>query len=184
MKELSLNILDITYNSVKAKADQIEIVLSEKESINLVEITIRDNGCGMDEEFLARVTDPFVTTRTTRKVGLGIPLFKQSAEDADGSFRITSEVGVGTEIYASFRLDHLDRAPIGDMSSTMTSLIQANDQIRFVYTHTTDHGTFVFDTNDLHAQLGDEIPLSEPEILSWIGEFINENLDDIQGGKI
>ncbi len=183
MKELSLNILDITYNSIKAKAEKIEISLSESVSRNLVEIEIADNGCGMDEEFLRRVTDPFVTTRTTRKVGLGIPLFKQSAEDTDGSFTIRSKVGEGTVIYASFRLDHLDRAPIGDMSSTLVSLIQANDQIRFIYRHTTDKGAFTLDTDELHAQLGD-IPLSEPAVLSWIGEYINENLDEIQGGKI
>ncbi len=184
MKELSLNILDITYNSVKAKATKIEIIVAESEHSDLIEITIRDNGCGMDEAFLKQVTDPFVTTRTTRKVGLGIPLFKQSAEDAGGSFSIESTVGQGTVVCASFRLNHLDRAPIGDMSSTLTSLIQANDSIRFVYTHRTDQGTFVLDTDDLHAQLGDEIPLSEPAVLNWIGEYINENLDHIQGGKI
>lgn len=183
MKELSLNILDITYNSIKAKASVIEISVSESVLKNLVEIEIKDNGCGMDEEFLAQVTDPFVTTRTTRKVGLGIPLFKQSAEDTGGSFSITSKVGEGTVVYASFQLDHLDRVPIGDMSSTMVSLIQANDQIRFLYRHATDSGAFVLDTDDLHAQLGD-VPLSEPAVLSWIGEYINENLDDIQGGKI
>ena len=183
MKELSLNILDITYNSIKAKAEKIEISVLESISKNLVEIEIKDNGCGMDEEFLRRVTDPFVTTRTTRKVGLGIPLFKQSAEDTDGSFNISSKVGIGTKVYASFRLDHLDRAPIGDMSSTMVSLIQANDQIRFIYRHTTDQGVFTLDTDDLHEQLGD-VPLSEPAVLSWIGEYINENLDAIQGGKI
>ena len=183
MKELSLNILDITYNSIKAKAKLIEITVSESMAKNTVEIEIKDNGCGMDEEFLRNVTDPFVTTRTTRKVGLGIPLFKQSAEDADGSFSIRSKVGEGTVISASYRLDHLDRAPIGDMSGTIVSLIQANDQIHFVYCHHTDQGTFVLDTDELHAQLGD-VPLSEPAVLSWIGEYINENLDDIQGGKI
>lgn len=183
MQELSLNILDITYNSIKAKASVIEIDLSESVSKNLVEITIKDNGCGMNEEFLAKVTDPFVTTRTTRKVGLGIPLFKQSAEDTGGNFSITSKVGEGTVVYASFQLDHLDRVPIGDMSSTMVSLIQANDQIRFLYRHATDSGVFTLDTDELHAQLGD-VPLSEPAVLSWIGEYINENLDDIQGGKI
>jgi len=183
MKELSLNILDITYNSIKAKAEKIEILVSELISTNLVEIEIKDNGCGMDEEFLRRVTDPFVTTRTTRKVGLGIPLFKQSAEDAEGCFKISSKVGEGTTVYASFRLDHLDRAPIGDMSSTVVSLIQANDQVHFIYTHKTDLGTFVLDTDELHAQLGD-IPLSDPAILSWIGEYINENLEEIQGGRI
>ncbi len=183
MKELSLNILDITYNSIKAKASRIDIRVSERFSTNLVEIVIKDNGCGMDEAFLAQVTDPFVTTRTTRKVGLGIPLFKQSAEDTDGQFKISSKVGEGTTVYASFRLDHLDRAPIGDMASTMISLIQANDQVRFVYDHSTDQGSFVLDTDDLHEQLGD-VPLSEPAVLNWIGDFIKENLDEIQGGRI
>ena len=169
MKELSLNILDITYNSIKANAKKIEIKISERVSCNMLEIEIKDNGCGMDEEFLCRVTDPFVTTRTTRKVGLGIPLFKQSAEDTEGRFSIQSKVREGTTVYASFRLNHLDRAPIGDMASTMVSLIQANDTIRFVYRHTTDEGTFTLDTDELHEQLGD-IPLSEPAVLSWIGE--------------
>ncbi len=183
MKELSLNILDITYNSIKAKAEKIEITIIESVEKNTVSIEIQDNGCGMDEEFLRKVTDPFVTTRTTRKVGLGIPLFKQSAEDTDGSFSIQSKVGEGTTVSAEFRLDHLDRAPIGDMAGTMVSLIQANDQIRFIYRHVTDQGEFVFDTDELHAQLED-VPLSEPSVLQWIGDYINENLDDIQGGKI
>lgn len=183
MKELSLNILDITYNSIKANASVIRITVAESVKANLVEIRIQDNGCGMDEAFLSRVTDPFVTTRTTRKVGLGIPLFKQSAEDTDGRFEIRSKVGEGTETYASFRLDHLDRAPIGDMNSTLTSLIQANDRIRFIYRHDTDQGSFVLDTDELQEQLGD-IPLSTPEILNWIGEYIVENLEEIQGGKI
>lgn len=183
MKELSLNILDITYNSIKAKADLIEINLSESILNDCVEIEIKDNGCGMDEEFLNRVTDPFVTTRTTRKVGLGIPLFKQSAEDAGGKFSIQSAVGKGTRIYASFQLSHLDRAPIGDIASTMVSLIQANEKIRFIYRHNTDRGSFALDTDEFHEQLGD-VPLSEPAVLSWIGEYINENLENIQGGKV
>ena len=183
MQELSLNILDITHNSIKADAKKIEIILSESEEKNQIEITIRDDGRGMSEELLRGVTDPFVTTRTTRKVGLGIPLFKQSAESTNGEFRISSKVGEGTTVYASFQLDHLDRVPIGDISSTVVSLIQANDRIRFVYTHKTDRGTFILDTDDLHAQLGD-VPLSEPAVLNWIGEYINENLEDIQGGKI
>ena len=183
MKELSLNILDITHNSIKAKAETIEISIDEQQSENLLKITIQDDGCGMDEAFLRGVTDPFVTTRTTRKVGLGIPLFKQSAEDAGGSFSISSKMGEGTVVCATFQIDHLDRMPIGDMSSTMVSLIQANDRIRFIYTHKTDLGEFIFDTDELHAQLG-EVPLSEPMVLNWIEEYINENLEDIQGGKI
>lgn len=183
MKEISLNILDITHNSIKAKAETIKISIDEQKTENLLKIMIQDDGCGMDKEFLDAVTDPFVTTRTTRKVGLGIPLFKQSAEDAGGEFSISSEVGEGTTVCASFQIDHLDRMPIGDMSSTMVSLIQANDQVRYVYIHKTDRGEFVFDTDELHAQLG-EVPLSEPMVLNWIEEYINENLEDIQGGKI
>ncbi len=183
MKELSLNILDITYNSIKAKASKIEITVIESQKDNRIEISIGDNGCGMSEEFLRQVTDPFITTRTTRKVGLGIPLFKQSAEDTGGTFSITSAVGEGTTVAATFGMDHLDRMPIGDMSSTIISLIQANDEIRFIYRHQTDNGEFILDTDELHAQLGD-VPLSEPAVLNWIGEYINENLEDIQGGKI
>ncbi len=183
MKELSLNILDITYNSIKANANRIEIFIHEDQGNNLIEISIQDNGSGMNEEFLRQVTDPFVTTRTTRKVGLGIPLFKQSAEDTGGSFSIHSAIGEGTTVVATFGMDHLDRMPIGDMSSTVISLIQANDRIRFIYRHKTDNGEFILDTDELHAQLGD-VPLSEPAVLNWIGEYINENLEDIQGGKI
>jgi anti-sigma regulatory factor (Ser/Thr protein kinase) len=183
MQELSLNILDITHNSIKAEAEKIEVHLIESRERNLIEIEIRDNGRGMDKELLANVTNPFVTTRTTRKVGLGIPLFKQSAESADGQFSIQSELGKGTTVYASFRMDHLDRVPIGDIGSTIVSLIQANDRIHFIYRHTTDQGSFTLDTDDLHEQLGD-VPLSEPAVLNWIGDYIKENLEDIQGGKI
>ena len=183
MKELSLNILDITYNSIKAQATVIRITVSESTRHNWLKIRIQDNGCGMDAALLRQVTDPFVTTRKTRKVGLGIPLFKQSAEDTGGRFQINSKPGEGTSVEAVFTLNHLDRAPIGDMASTMISLIQANDQIRFIYTHETDTGTFVLDTDELHGQLG-EVPLSTPEVLSWISAYIKENLDEIQGGTI
>lgn len=183
MQELSLNILDITHNSIKAEAKKIEITLLESQKRNLIEIEICDDGRGMGEELLQNVTNPFVTTRTTRKVGLGIPLFKQSAESSNGSFSIESELGKGTKVCASFQLDHLDRVPIGDIGSTIVSLIQANDRIRFIYRHSTDQGSFELDTDELHAQLGD-IPLSEPAVLNWVGEYIKENLEDIQGGKI
>ncbi len=183
MQELSLNILDITHNSIKAKAQTIEIILLESKKENLIKIEIRDDGYGMSEELLRSVTDPFVTTRTTRKVGLGIPLFKQSAESTNGEFLIESKVGEGTRVCASFQMDHLDRVPIGDIGSTIISLIQANDQIRFIYKHETDSGTFVLDTDEFHEQLGD-VPLSEPAVLNWISEYINENLEEIQGGKI
>lgn len=183
MKELSLNILDITNNSVKASADTIEIAVTESEKDDKVSILIADNGCGMSAEFVEKVTDPFVTTRTTRKIGLGLPLLKQSAIDTDGHFEITSKPGIGTKVYADFRLTHLDRAPLGDMASTVTTLISAAPDIRYVYTHTTDTGTFIFDTDEIKKEL-DGIPLTEPDILMWISGYIKDNLQNINGGNI
>ncbi|MBP3481302.1 MAG: ATP-binding protein [Clostridia bacterium] len=183
MKELSLNILDIAHNSVKAKASEIIISVEESLKRNIVAIDIKDNGCGMDKDFLSAVTDPFVTTRTTRKVGLGIPLLRQQALDTDGHFDISSQPGRGTEVYADFKLSHLDRPPVGDIASTVVSLISANPSIRYVYTHLTDFGSFTLDTDEVKEQLGD-IPLNEPEILIWLTEYINENLQSIEGGKI
>ncbi len=183
MKELSLNILDIANNSVKAKAGVIEIDVSESENADIVSIDITDDGCGMDEHMLAKVTDPFVTTRTTRKVGLGIPLLRQQAIDTDGHFKISSQPGKGTKVHADFRLTHLDRPPIGDVASTVVSLIFASPDIRFLYKHKTDKGEFMLDTQEVKEQLGD-IPLNEPEVITWLTEYINENLQSIEGGKI
>ncbi len=183
MKELSLNILDISHNSIKSKADTVTITIIESVSKDIVSIEIADNGCGMEEEFVAKVTDPFVTTRSTRKVGLGIPLIRQHAIDTEGNFSIDSKVGVGTTLYADFKMSHLDRAPLGDISSTITSLIMAAPDIRFVYNHKTDNGGFTFDTDVLKSEL-DGISLAEPEIIIWIGEYIKENLQSIYGGKI
>lgn len=183
MKELSLNILDITHNSIKAKASEISIKVTESLSKDVISIEIGDNGCGMSEDFVAKITDPFVTTRTTRKVGLGVPLLRQAALDTEGSFEINSKLGEGTKVFATFKLSHLDRAPIGDISSTITSLIMAAPDVRFIYTHTTDKSSFTLDTAVLSEEL-DGISLAEPEILVWIGEYINENLQSINGGNI
>ncbi len=183
MKELSLNILDISQNSVKANASKIEIVLTESVKDDLVTITITDDGCGMSEDFLKSVIDPFVTTRTTRKVGLGIPLLRQLTIDTQGEFDITSKIGEGTSIFASFKLSHLDRPPIGDMPSTIVTIISSNPDIRYVYTHKTDVGEFVLDTDEIKETL-DGIPISEPEILVWLSGYLTENLNSIEGGNI
>jgi len=184
MKEISLNILDVTGNSIKAKASRIDIILTESVSRDILELTIVDDGCGMSPEFLAKVTDPFTTTRTTRKVGLGLPLLKMAAESCNGEFAIESTVNVGTKVRATFQLSHLDRMPLGNMAETMVTLISANDKIRYVYTHTTDLNTFVLDTKELQDTLGEDIPLSTPEILAWIKNYVKENLENIKGGNI
>lgn len=174
MKELSLHLLDIVQNSITAGATRIEINITNSVQKDLVVIYVKDNGCGMSEEFVRRVTDPFTTTRTTRKVGLGIPLFKLAAETAGGEFKITSEVGKGTVVYASFQLSNIDRPPLGDLKGTLITLIQGSPQINIIYTYATDQGEFVLDTDEIR-NIMEGVPINEPEVLSWIGEFISEN---------
>ena len=178
MKELSLNILDIAKNSVKAGASVIEIALTETEETLTIRIT--DDGCGMKPDFLAAVTDPFTTTRKTRKVGLGLPFFKMEAEMTGGSFSIESRheddhpADHGTSVQASFIKTHLDYIPLGDVVSSVTVLIQGDDGIRWIFSHALPDGREVFlDTDELKAVLGD-VPLSEPEVVSWIGEYLTE----------
>ncbi len=181
MKELSLNILDITGNSVKAEATLIKIELTETD--RTLHISISDDGYGMTAEKVERVTDPFFTSRTTRKVGLGIPFFKLAAEQTGGEFSIVSRSrdeypdSHGTTTSALFYKDSIDFTPLGDIISTVCTLIQGSDSIDFLYTHdikTSERETFVsLDTRELKAVLGG-IPLSEPEILTWIADYLSE----------
>ena len=177
MKELSLHILDIAKNSVKAKASVIEIIISEDEGTNLLTIEIKDNGCGMSKEFLEKVRDPFSTTRTTRKVGMGIPLFEAAAVQCGGYVDITSEEGVGTEFKVVFEYNHIDRAPLGDMPGTMQVLISGSPEIDFIYRHEKNGKVFNMDTRELRQVLG-EVPLDTPDVLAWIDGFIQEGLSE------
>lgn len=174
MRELSLNVLDIAQNSVSANASLIEIELIEDTGNHDLLIGIYDNGKGMTPEQVESVRDPFFTTRTTRKVGMGIPLFKFAAEMTGGKFEIESEVGVGTKVRAYFKTDHLDFTPVGDMTSTMISLITMNLHIDFVYKRKVNEKEFTVDTRQLKEILGD-VPLNEPSIAMWITQYINEN---------
>lgn len=182
MKELSLNILDIAQNSVKAGADTISIKLTE--TGNKLSILIADNGYGMKEDFLRNVQDPFTTTRTTRKVGLGIPLFKLAAQQTGGDIRLSSRHqdefpdSHGTEIEAVFFTDHLDFTPLGDVISTVTVLIQGQPDIRWIFTHSTDKGEVKLDTDELKGVLGD-VPLDTFEVIVWIGDYLKEQYSDI-----
>ncbi len=182
MQEISLNILDIAQNSVRAQASLIEITVKELVKDDILSFSVKDNGFGMDDEMVKRVIDPFVTTRTTRKVGLGISLLKAAAEQAGGSIELESEVGVGTTLTANFSYSHIDRQPLGDIASVMMSLISMNTDIDFVYNHIYNDKSFTLDTRELRKILGDEVKFSEPEIALWIGEFIKSNLAEICGG--
>ncbi len=177
MRELSLHILDIVENSVKAKASLVEVkLITDEKYINL---TIKDNGCGMSKEFLDRVTDPFTTTRTTRKVGLGLPLLKMASEQANGEFFVKSEVGVGTEVFASFERDNIDRMPLGDIESTIVTLL--NPDMDYVWTYIVDEREFVFDTREVKAEL-DGVPIDSAEILVFLEDLLRENIKDINKG--
>ncbi len=179
MTELSLHILDIVQNSIRAEARSIEIEIKEEQKINRLTIIINDDGKGMDQETLAQVTDPFFTTRTTRKVGLGLSLLKQNAEQAGGWFSIESEPDKGCKTTAVFGLSNIDRQPLGDIAGTMTLLIGANPDIHFIYNHRTAVSDFELDTEEAKLELG-SVPISHPDILKALKSLIVENLEMIE----
>ena len=172
MRELSLNILDIVENSVKAEAKIVYIDVIAKDKV--LTISIKDDGKGMSEEFLSRVTDPYTTTRTTRKVGMGLPFLKMEAEMAGGTFDIRSKPGEGTTVTTTFAIDHIDRPPLGDLGETMSILISNGDEVDYVLHFVFNETDFVFDTRELKEQL-DGVPMDEPEVLLFIKNYIREN---------
>ena len=178
MKELSLNILDITQNSVTAGAKNITISLIEGDD-GWLTLKIIDDGCGMSEETLRTVMDPFYTTRTTRKVGMGIPLLKLACEQTGGVLDIKSKhdkdfpLEHGTTVTATFDTKHIDMTPVGDMISTIEVLLQGHPEIDYFYEHKTPRFNVEMDTRELRAVLGD-ISLGEPEILAWVRGFLGE----------
>lgn len=181
MKDLSMHIMDIIQNSVRAKASDVELEIIEEKEKNLYTIIIEDNGSGMDEETLKKVTDPFFTTRTTRKVGLGLPLLKQNAERTGGYMELSSQKGVGTKLKAVFEHDNWDRPAIGDIAGTVVLLVGANPEMSLIYRHKTDTGEYVFNTKEI-VEVLDGVPINEPEVLRYLKEMINENLKEIKIG--
>ena len=178
MKELSLHILDIVQNSIKAKAKNIGIEIDDDQKNDRLTITVTDDWTGMSEEFLARVRDPFTTTRTTRKTGMGISLFEAAAMQTGGGLDIQSELGVGTTLTVWFGLNNIDRAPLGDMAATMVTIIGGAPDIDYIYKHTTGKGEFVLDTRELRGVLGD-VPFDVPDVLDWINGYIEEGIAEI-----
>ena len=178
MPELSLNILDVAENSVRAEASLIEICVEENTETDTLTIIINDNGRGMDSMTAVRVTDPFYTTRTTRRVGLGLPFYRMAAELTGGSLSITSKPGEGTSVKATFGLSHIDRMPIGDINGTIAALIHCNPEIDFVYCHSVDGRKLRLDTRELRNVLGD-IPFNTPEVAAFISEYLRENSHEL-----
>lgn len=176
MKELSLNILDITKNSVTAGAKNIGISIIEDEK-GILTLKIADDGCGMNEEVLKRVSSPFYTTRTTRKVGMGIPLLKLAAEQTGGTLKITSSVkseGHGTTVTAVFDTRNIDFTPIGNIIDTICLLIQGNPEIDFTFTHKTPHTDAALSVKKIRKAIGDDVSPAEYEVLEWIRQYLSE----------
>ncbi len=181
MRELSLNVLDIAQNSITAGSTLTEITVDFDTTAKELTITISDNGCGMDEHKVKNVVDPFYTSRTTRKVGLGVPFYKMAAEMTGGRFHIESTPGVGTTSRAVFCYTNIDCMPLGDINDTIAVLIQCNPQLDFLYTYKLDGKEFKADTREFREILGD-VPLNTNEVVVFIRDYLKENTESINGG--
>lgn len=182
MKELSLHILDIMQNSIAAGASEIQLDLVENAEEDVLSFRITDNGKGMSESMVKQVMNPFVTGRTTRKVGLGIPLLKAAAELTGGGISLSSKEGVGTVIEARFGYRHIDRQPLGNMAETMLGLITSYETIDFIYRHAVDENEYTLSTKEMRAILG-EVSFSEPDVMLWLSEYLKENEAALYGGE-
>ncbi len=182
MRELSLNVMDVAQNSITAGASLIEIQVEENRGKGELVISIIDNGKGMSEEQVQRVIDPFYTTRTTRKVGLGVPLFKMEAEMTGGDFSIQSVLGEGTTVRARFITSHVDMIPLGNIDDTMVLLISCNPDRDFRFVHRIDEQELELDTRQLREVLGEDVPLNTPDVVQWLRSYLQEQTELLQGG--
>jgi hypothetical protein len=174
-----MHIMDIAQNSITAKCSLLKIEIFEDMDMDNFSIRIEDNGIGISPEMLEVVTDPYVTTRTTRKVGLGLSLLKMNAERTGGGMLIESTQNKGTIVSANFVLNHLDRPPLGDIAGTIVLLVAANPAVNILFQHKTNTGEFIFDTNEINATL-EGVSISEPSVVRFLKEMINENLQAIK----
>ncbi len=175
MKDLAMHIMDILQNSTRAGATEITLDVIEDASKDTLTLRFIDNGCGMDEETLSKVLNPFFTTRTTRKVGLGLSLLKQNAEQTGGFLDITSQKGVGTTVTAVFGLTNIDRPPMGDLAGGFVLTASAYPNIRFILNYQRDDLNYKFDTQEV-LEILDGISIQEPEVIQYLTEMIAENI--------
>ncbi|MGI6254641.1 MAG: ATP-binding protein [Acutalibacter sp.] len=182
MRELSLNVMDIAQNSISAGASLITISVVEDQGGDTLSISVEDNGKGMSPETVQKVIDPFYTTRTTRSVGLGIPLFKMEAEMTGGNFQIDSQLGVGTTLTAVFKPSSVDMIPLGDINGTVQLLISCNPQLDFIFqrvlrTPEGEQREFTLKTAELRQVLGEDVPLDTPDVVLWIKDYLSEQTE-------
>ena len=182
MRELALHLLDIAENSVTAKAKNIGITIYEDTLADRLKMSVQDDGIGMMAEMVAKVTDPFTTSRTTRKVGLGIPLLKAAAEACDGSLKIESTPGEGTSVNVEFQHSHIDRMPLGNLAETMLSLVIGAPDIHWQFRYIVDGSEFLFDDEPIKKEL-EGISLTEPVVLSFIRETLEEGIKNTSSNR-
>ena len=173
-----MHIMDILQNSTRAGATEVTLEVLEDVAADTLTIRFIDNGCGMDAETVQKVINPFFTTRTTRKVGLGLPLLKQNTEQTGGSLDIQSEKGKGTTVTAVFGRTHLDRPPMGDLAGTVVLTASAYPDIRFIFHYHNGETDYVFDTVEVNEAL-DVISIQEPEVIQYLNEMIQENIGNV-----
>lgn len=178
MKEISLNILDLAQNSIEAGAKKLIIEVLESQEGYLI-VKIIDNGHGMEQEFLKDVKDPFKTTRTTRKVGLGIPLIEMNAKQSGGEVKITSIKGEGTTVLASFEQANIDRPPLGKLIDTVEMLLITNPSLHLIVKYRSCLGEFLLDSKDIHEALGPDIRLDEPSVYKWLNDYLKQEFDKV-----
>jgi hypothetical protein len=178
MTEIALHILDIVQNSITAKAINIEVDVQVDIENNVMKIIILDDGEGIDSKLISKVTDPFFTSRKTRKVGLGLSLLKQSAEETGGTLKIESAIGKGTMVEVNYKLDHIDRPPLGDIAGTISLVVSANPSINFKYICKKGNCIYIFDTKQIKNTLED-VPISNPAVHQFMREMIEENMNNL-----
>jgi len=179
VRELSLHLLDIAENSIAAGAKNITMSIEENSSTDLLKLKVIDDGRGMDQDTVKKVIDPFVTSRTTRKVGLGIPLLKEAAEACNGSLDLSSELGKGTALVVTFQNSHIDRMPLGDIPTTFLNLLVSNPFVHWIFIYRINDKEFFFDDEEIKTTLGD-VPLTEPEILKVVREIIDTGISEVR----
>jgi signal transduction histidine kinase len=182
MRELALHILDLVQNAIEAQASRVELCIDEDCAKDVLTIRVLDNGRGMSAEMVKTALDPFVTTRLTRRIGLGLALLDMSTSRSGGYMEIESEPGRGTKIKASYQYSHFDRPPLGNMAATIQTLITLNPQLDFSYHHTVMKRAFSVETRELAAAIGD-IPFTQPEIIEWLKEYLAAGIANLYGGE-
>jgi len=178
VRELSLHILDLVENSLAAGATEIEVMIEENLEKDRLTIIVSDNGRGMDAETARKALDPFFTTRTTRHVGLGLPLLKAAAERCDGRLTLESKPGKGTKVTVEFRRSHIDRAPLGNMPATLLTMLLSQRPVDIRYIHRLDGRQFMMDTREFRSALG-EVPLSHPQVRGWLLDYIKQGEESL-----